>query len=76
MILLHHLAAIFKKIYPHGRPVIPFELGVILVSPPKKEGVKMFLFHFESQSIVFRMHITLTGMKFPFQKYITLRSLI
>ena len=29
----------------------------------------MFLSHFESQGIVFRMHITLTGMKFPFQRY-------
>ena len=29
----------------------------------------MFLFHFESQGIVFRIHIMLTGMKFPFQRY-------
>ena len=34
----------------------------------------MFLFYFESQNIVFRMHIMQFGMKFPFQKYITLRS--
>ena len=76
MILLHYLAAIFKKICPRARPVILFELGVILIPTTKKKEVKMFLFHFESQSIVFRMHITQFSMKFPFQKYITLRSLI
>ena len=76
MIPFHYLAAIFKTICLHGKPVILFKLGVTLISPTKKEGVKMFLFHFESQNIVFRMHITQFGMKFPFQKYITLCSLI
>ena len=36
----------------------------------------MFLFHFELQNTDFRIHITEIGMKFPFQKYITQRSLI
>ena len=36
----------------------------------------MVLFYFESQNIVFRIHITQIGIKFPFQKYITTRSLI
>ena len=74
--LLHDLATIFKKIHPHVRPVIPFELGVTLIPVPKKKRVKMFLFHYESQNTVFRMHIMKIGMKFPFQKYIVLRSLI
>ena len=36
----------------------------------------MFLVYFEPQNIVFKTNITQTGMKFPCQKYITLRSLI
>ena len=40
IILLHHLAAIFKKNYLHARPVIPFELGETLILPTKKEGSK------------------------------------
>ena len=76
MILSHHLVAIFKKIHLHARPVMPFELGVTLVLPYQKKGVEMFLFHFGSQSIIFRLHIMQIGMKFPFQKCITLHSLI
>ena len=74
--LLHHLAAIFKKIYLNARPVILFKLGLYWFSPPKKKGIKMFLFHFESQNTVFRMHITQIRMKFPLQINIALRSLI
>ena len=39
-ILFHHLVAIYKKIHPHAKPVIPFELGVTLVFPIKKEAGK------------------------------------
>ena len=51
MILSPYLAAIFKKIYQHARPVISFESGVTLVFPPKRKRVQTFLFHFESQNI-------------------------
>ena len=39
----------------------------------------MFLIYFESQNIVFQIHIMQIGIKFPIQKYYvytTLRSLI
>ena len=76
MILLCYLAAIFKTIHVNVGPVILFELGITLIPPTKKEGGKDVFVHFESQNIVFRMHITQFEIKFPFQKYITLRSLI
>ena len=43
MILSHYLAAIFKKIHQHARPVVPFESGVTLVLPPKKVGRDVFV---------------------------------
>ena len=38
-------------------PVIPSEHRVALVPSPKKKGIKIFLFHFELQNIVFIIHM-------------------
>ena len=66
----------FQKIHLRSRPVISLELGITLVSQNKKKGESIFLFYFEPQNIDFRIHITKIRMKFPFQTYITLHSLI
>ena len=76
MILLHHLAATFKKSYLHASPVISFEFGVTLVPLNKKERGKDVFGFFESQNIVFRIQIMQIEIKFSFQKYITQCSLI
>ena len=74
-IFLHHLAVIFKKIYLHTSSVTSFEHRITSVSP-KKKGGKDVLFYFESQNIVFRIHVMQIEMNISFQKYITLHSLI
>ena len=52
-------------------PIPKLELGVALVSPHQKnKGVKMFLFYFGSQKIVFRLHIMQFETRLSFQKYI------